>query len=383
MKKNIYIISAFLLATLLHGCHTEDDTQKPKFSGELTFAPVVKDLQTGKSRAIGDDFFVNGNQIAVTITSSKPGSTPRTLPYTYGTDRIFRGSPPYHFTLDDTYITTLTAKWPADDVRAAGLITDQRELADYKAADWMSGGVTTETIGIVPTDTPVPLVFSRDNVLLDFELVGQNTTGLNITSLLIELQTTDNEGARAFWAYCGNPNGHAELIMNPGSRILSSDNYLIGRINVENQSTDYTIIFPKTDITLEAGHRYLITLTPQGYFMDAYVFIAGFADADGGIAIPFQPPTPDINGNFVIQNGQQLVAMSYLIRHYDQPSPFNWSARTYVLSPGFSLTAEAAARYVPVPASMFTGVIRNVDNDIITEITYDGGQVLQLFDNNN
>ena len=382
MKKNSFIITLLLLGGLFYSCQKED-TESAVTSGELTFAPVIKEMSSTGNRAIGDDFFVTGSDILVTITSSKTGTTEQNFTYTYGANRIFKGNPGYYFSLDDSYITSLTAKWPAEDIRNQGLITDQRVLADYKSADWMSGGVSSEANGIVPTDAPVPLVFSRENVLLDFELVGQNTTGLNIESLLIELQSSDNEGAKAFWAYCGNPNGHAELIMHAGSRILSPDNYLIGRIRVTGQPTDYTVIFPKTDLTLEAGHRYLVTLTPQGYFMDPYVYIAGFEDGEGGIAIPFQQPTPDLDGNFVIETPVQLVTMSYLVRHYDNPSPFNWSTRTYIIADGFAMTEEYANEYIPIPASIFTGTIQSTDGQPLTEIPYGDDSVLQLFDNNN
>lgn len=384
MKKNNYIMLAIALSMSLNGCQKEEHTiDRNGSKAELLLAPEVEGNGTGRTRAVGDDFFVQGDAIMVELTTNKGGAA-QTYNYVYGSDRIFRGSPAaYHFPLDDTYITDLTAKWPGDTERAQGLVTDQRLLADYKSADWMTGAKSSSVEGIMATDAPVPLVFTRENVLLDFELVGQNTTGLNIEELLIELQTTAEGGARAFWAYCGNPNGHAELIMEAGSRILSSENYLIGRIRVEGQSNDYTIIFPQTDITLQAGHRYLITLTPQGYFMEAFVTIVSFEEGDGGIGIPFPQPVPDGNGNFVLSNPLQLVALAYLVRNYDDGRSFVWSQRNYIIADGFTMTPEAAARYIPISTSIFSGTIQNTAGQPVTQFTYGDGQVLEIFTNNN
>lgn len=372
--KILMVASVFAFA----GCQTEDEPSRNSYGSELMFIPQFEERLGNNTRALGDDFFVEGNSITVElVSSSNPGT--QSLTYTYGADRIFRGNPGFHFHLDDTYVTSLSARWPSNAVRQNGLVTDQRELAAYKSADWLSGGVSSSVEGIMPTDAPVPLVFQRENVLLDFELVGQNTTGLDIESLLIELGSGGSEGSQAFWAYCGNPNGHAELILPPGAQILSPDNYLIGRIRVTGQSNDYTIIFPKTDLVLEAGHRYLITLTPQGYFMNAYVYLTGFIDSDEGIAIPFQQPTPDVNGNFVINNPLQLIGMSYLIRNYDDGRSFVWSEKTYIISDDFALTEEYASQYIPVPQASFNGQILNTSGQNITEITYGDGNVLQLF----
>lgn len=375
--ENIYkLLIAALLATLI-GCQKEDNIPGNKSGDELVLSSVVKEPKN--TRALGDDFFTEGNTITVELTTSDAPGTPQRLTYAYGSDRIFRGNPGFRFKLDDTYIQTLKARWPSDNIRSAGLVTDQRELAAYKSADWLSGGVSTSVEGIMPTEAPVPLVFQRENVLLDFELVGQNTTGLDIESVLIELQSGTDEGSQAFWAYCGNPNGHAELIMPPGSQILSPDNYLIGRIRVTNQPNDYTIIFPKTELTLQAGHRYLITLTPQGYFMNAFVYITGFEDGEGGIGIPFQQPTPDENGNFIINNALQLIGMSYLVRNYNDGRTFVWSERTYIIADGFTMTDEQADQYIQIPASSFTGSIQNQSGQTITQVTYGTGSVLQLF----
>ncbi|MCD7900712.1 MAG: hypothetical protein LUH22_12805 [Bacteroides sp.] len=384
MKKNIYIPLAYALALSFHACQTEDKDAARPSSDMLEFSAKVQERVGASTRDVGSNFFEIGDSIIITLNSST-GSGPETYLYTYRSDHIFRGLPNgYHFSLDDSYITSLTAKWPADNVRSRGLVTDQRLLEDYKTADWMSGGLSTSLGGaIVPTDAPVPLIFNRENVMLDFELVGQNTTGLDIESLLIELQSPGNNGSQAYWAYCDNPNGHAQLIMSAGSRILSPDNYLIGRIRITGQSNDYTIIFPKTDLTLEAGHRYLITLTPQGYFMNAYIYISGFGETTEGIGIPFQQPTPDINGNFLLENAQQLIGLSYLTRNYNDGTSFVWSERIYVLSPDFTISNTLATQYIRIPQSVFTGEIRDTEGNYLTEITDESGETLQLFDPNN
>jgi len=375
-----------LLAFSLQACESDEGVMGTT-DKELTLSSTVEDMKTTGTRALGDEFFEAGNQIEVDLTFKNSVGTAiggtESYTYTYGSDRIFRGNPGYKFPLDDSYIGTLIAKWPTSAIRAAsGIKTDQRELADYKAADWMTGGLlSNSTGGIVATDAPVPLVFQRENIMLDFELVGQNTTGLNIESLLIELQNVD--GAQAYWAYCGNSNGHAQLILPVGTKLLSKDSYLIGRVRVTGQSDDYTIIFPQTEIAFEAGYRYLITLTPQGYFMNAYVYISGFSEAEEGIGIPFQQPTPDMNGNFNINTSTQLTTLSYLIRNYNDGTTFVWSERTYVISDALTLTADEAAKYIRIPQSIFTGRIQNESGIPITEVSVVEGGTLPLFDSNN
>lgn len=384
MKKNNYIGWIICFSVLLQGCQSEDNLINNPVKGELELLPYVESTPDNNTRALGDEFFVTGDKIWVELTTSGGGSTVQTFQYTYGNDRIFRGSPGYRFSTDDEYIVNLSAKWPGDDVRSQGLITDQRLLENYKRADWISGGQSNAVGGIVPTDAPVPLIFHRENVMLEFELVGQNVTGLNIEELLIELQSTGDEGgAKAFWAYCGKPNGHAELILEDGSQILSPDNYLIGRIKVTGQSNDFTIIFPKTNITLKGGYRYLVTLTPQGYFMTAFINIAGFATGEGGIAIPFEQPVPDQNGNFNLENPAQLISLSWLVRNYDDGRSFVWSQRNYKLDTAFTMTSEWADRYIPIPSSMFAGVIQDSIGQRVDSITYEGNKVLQLFSNDN
>lgn len=384
MKTIRYILPFALLAFSLSACRSDDPVTGERDKDELTLSAIVDNSsQEVGSRAIGDDFFVTGSNIDVTLTEKKSSGTQTNyaFTYTYGSDRIFKGNPGYYFTLDESYIESLTAKWPVQSIRNEGIKADQRLLADYKSADWMTGTVASPAAGgVIPAEAPVPLVFTRENVMLEFELVGQNTTGLNIESLLIEIQRAGENGSQAYWAYCGNPNGHAQLILEPGSKIFSSEDYLIGRIRITGQTSDYTIIFPETDMTLEAGKRYLVTLTPQGYFMAAYIYLHGFSEADEGIGIPFQQPTPDMDGNFVIETPLQLITMSYLVRNYNDGTSFVWSERTYVLSPDFVMTQQYADQYIPIPSALFTGEIFESDGTTpVTEIDYGSG-TLQLFE---
>jgi len=377
MKRTIYLSAAACLAFFVQGCNTEDaasDSVK-----ELTLFPVVNELNG--TRAVDDEFFKTGSQIEVNLVKLASDGATSNLIYTYEytVDRIFKGTPSgYIFPLDDSYIQSLEARWPRTADRSDRPKTDQRELEDFLAADWISGGLSSSQVnGIMPTDTPVPLVFSRENVLLDFELVGQNTTGLDIESLLIELQNTS--GSEAYWAYCGNENGHAELIVEPGSRILSDENYLIGRIRIAGQSIDYTIIFPETDITFEKGYRYLITLTPQGYFMMAYIYISGFAEAEEGIGIPFQTPS-ETDGIFRIETGAQLITMSYLMRHYNDGTTYVWSTQDYVISDTLVLSPEEAAKYIVIPATLFDGTMQNESGADMTTVRVSDGTTLQIFE---
>ena len=380
MKNSILLISMFISISFL-ACQKEDGVTGMEAGSDLTFNPVVKDRTSISTRALGDYFFTEGGEINVQLKTSVAGSTTQSFIYTYGADKIFRGNPGFHFPLNDTYITELNAYWPTQAERNAGFATDQRLLQDYKTADWMTASHSIEMEGIMPTSAPVPLTFVRENVMLDFELVGQNTKGLDIQSLLIELQS--NGQSTAYWAYCDNPNGHAELILKGGTAIFAPENYLIGRITVSDNS-NYTIIFPQTDKALEGGKRYQVTLTPQGYYMNAYVMIGGWNTIeDEGIGIPFQQPTPNPDGTFTIDTPLQLITMSYLIRHYNDPASFDWPSRTYNLSSGFTITAEYAQQYIPVLIGDFLGEV-TMDGQNITSLPYmDGGvqKTLELFVN--
>lgn len=377
--KKIAIISFALAGLTLFGSCSKDKEQGFT-EKELTFAPVVDQMESPETKSDGNNFFETGYQIDINITTAAKPTAP--FVYTYNkSDGIFRGNPPFRFTLDDDYITTLEAVWPAGYNPAAPFITDQRLLENFRKADRLKA--TGTLTGVMPTNAPVPLHFERQNTMLEFELAGQNTEGLRIKSLLIELQNPAGQ-AQAYWAYCGTDNGNAQLILPPNTRILAQEGYLIGTLTVVPDD-NYTIIFPLTDITLEAGKRYLVTLTPQGYPMNIYCFVGEWnEDPNTGVGIPFQQPTPDVNGTFRIDTPQQLITMSYLIRHYTDGTTFDWPTRTYVISDGLAalMTPELAARYVPIPSAIYPDV-KVVDTQEpaqpVATITYGTGQSLALF----
>lgn len=368
--------SLVLFALLLPfaSCSDNKDEVIPKGgSGEMTFEPFVTAEGYG-TRGYANDFFEIGHYIDVKILSSMPGAVEETYNYVYQSSGIFTGDPGYRFPLNDTYIQTLTATWPVEAVRNEGTIVDQREYENFRQADWL---VATATAGgIMPTDAPVPLFFQRQNTMLEFELVGQNVAGVDIKWLLIELEI-DGEPT-ACWAYCGKDDGHAYLILPAGTRIIAPEGYLVGRVAVD-ENNPYTIIMPETDLTLEEGKRYLVTLTPRGYDMAMYVSIGGWIQGDESIGIPFAPPVPMPDGEFTILEPQQLITMSYLIRHYDNPASFSWKTSIYNIDPGFVLTDEYAQQYVPIPTADFSGEIR-VNGTAVTELTYGAGEILQLYE---
>ena len=375
MKKILYTTFGMALLLGTAACQREEANQPA--GRDLIFAPTVGEM----TRTNGNDFFLPGDAIDINITTTTKAE--QGYSYVYNTEGVFRGNPPFRFTTDDDYVTTLEAIWPANYDPDAPFVTDQRLLENYRRADRLKATGTIN--GIMPTEAPVPLHFERQNTMLEFELAGQNTVGLTIKSLLIELRDPQGE-AQAYWAYCDTDNGHAELILPPDTRIQSTAGYLIGTLTIVPDD-HYTIIFPQTDVTLEAGKRYLVTLTPQGYPMSIYAFIGGWNQGNDGIGIPFEQPTPDVDGTFRIQTPLQLITMSYLIRHYTDGTTFDWPTRTYVIDPGLaeSMTSELAAKYIPLSAETYPGV-QIVDTQDpaqpVTEITYGDNQTLSLFEQN-
>ncbi len=368
-----------MLTVCLFSCSENENNQAGPDTGMLAFSPTVEDLEddTPVPTGFANTFFLTGDEINVVIENSNSVTTE--IKYYYGADGVFRGEPGYRFSLDNSYITNLTASWPSDAPAEGSFVADQRKLEDHRRADWLVA--TAETYGIMPTDVPVPLFFQHRNSLLEFELAGQNTDGLVISELLLELEV-DNEPV-ACWAYCGNENGRASIYVREGTRIMSQEGYLIGTIPGESGDR-YTIILPQMDITLEAGKNYLVTLTPRGYDMDMYVFIGTFASADGeretGIGVPFHKPSEGENGDYIIRTPVQLITMSYVIRHYTDGSTPDYPAKTYVLTDDFVMTEEYAGLYIPIPSSLFTGEVI-FQGQVIDSLTYNGNQILQLFDN--
>ncbi len=366
------MILTAVLGAFLSSCSDKGDSGTAG-AGELTFSPTVEQSEEVAVKGVGNTFFEPGYAIDVSIYTRATGTTAQPFEYTYGADGIFRGNPGYRFSLDDTYIDSLIAIWPTEAIRSGGFLTDQSTLENYKQADWM---IATATVnGVMPTDTPVPLNFIRQNTMLEFELVGQNKEGLDIETLLIELQIDGKPVA--FDAYCGMENGHACLILEAGTRLESESSELIGTLTVTN-GDNYYIILSDIKLTLEAGKRYLVTLVSQGYDMDTFVYITGWNQTESGIGIPFTPPQPIDGGSFSIETGAQLVTMSFLIRHYIPDDNFDWPSRTYVLSDTLSLTEEDAERYIPIPRTEFSGKILRNDQPV-DSIAYGAGQYLQLY----
>ena len=117
--------------------------------------------------------------------------------------------------------------------------------------------------------------------------------------------------------------------------------------------------------------------------MNAYVYLSGFLEAEEGIGIPFQQPTPDMDGNFLINTPNQLISLSYLMRNYNDGTTFVWSTRTYIISDALTMSADDVAKYLPIPRSLFTGFVQNAAGADVTQVNTADGSVLQIFDDNN
>ncbi|MCD8167053.1 MAG: hypothetical protein LUE93_13640, partial [Bacteroides sp.] len=368
MKYKLHILQTItpLALLLLFSCSEKETAGTESTYGELTLSSYIDERNSASERGYGDTFFRTNDEIRVTIQSDNPTGGQGTYPYFYGEDGIFRGNPAYRFSPDDTPVTTLQAVWPADASNDGHFIDDQREFDNHRRGDWLVA--TASTSGIMPTNIPVPLTFNHNNALLEFELVGQNSQGLNIEELLIELEVGDEP--IACWAYCGNDNGRASLIVPAGTRFSSSAGYLIGTIYAGSSSSRYTIIMPQVDYDLQAGMKYLVSLTPRGYNLEVYIRIGGWNDdLDAGIGIPLYHPTEEDNGDYIVRTGAQLITMSYLMRHYYDGTTIAWPTLTYTIESTLELTEEEAALYIPIPRSLFTGTIL-YNGESVTSIPY-------------
>ncbi|MCC8173762.1 MAG: fimbrillin family protein, partial [Odoribacter sp.] len=361
---------------LLYFTSCNEHTSKIETTGnnELSFFSEVEDLENISSRGFGNIFFLQGDSIKVSITSSTNTAEQNYL-YTYGADGIFRGIPGYRFPTDDTYITNLVATWPAEASGDGYFVSDQRKLENHRKGDWLVA-VATES-GIMATDAPVPLYFEHQNCLLEFELVGQNAEGLNINELVIQLDFGSD--SVACWAYCENENRRASLYLPAGTNLSSYEGYIIGSILGEI-SDRYSILLSDLNVTLEAGKRYLVTLTPRGYNLEAYLIIGGWInETETGIAVPFHKPVEADDGDYVIQTPAQLITRSYLMRHYYDSTTIPWPTLDYTITDDFEMTSDYAALYIPVPRSLFTGNIY-YKGKVVEQIPYEGDQVLELFE---
>lgn len=363
-----YILATICAGALSTACQQEEYTPSSNDNPKelLLSSESISDRIEANVRANGNTFFSDKYKlIKLFITPSGTGSKEVEKIYTY-TNRIFKGNDDankYYFQMNDAYISKLVAKWPSergtgDDsaIGADGTVsipTDQRSLDNYRKADWLTASVenSSNTIeGIMPTDAPVPLHFTRNNARLEFEIQGQNAYGQSITSLILELQLAGSNGttkATAFWAYPNEETGHAEVILPGGSKLTTPRaNYMIGRIAVAGKKNyTGTVIMPdQLNIDLKANTSYLVTLTPRGDNLIASITIGGFGQDEEGIGMPFQLPTPDPKGVYEINNAAQLMTLSYILREYkvgststsesefDQKvSAIEWHEQTYKL----------------------------------------------------
>lgn len=311
MKKT-HIIFSLLVATLgslaCTACQSGEDGTWQESDVALSLHPSVTNMgkQENITRAATNDFFQTGDKISVDVTTNRAGATPSTYLYSLGADGIFTGD--FRFNLDNTYIQTLKARWPDDEVRGEGVVLDQRKLEDYQKADRLIA--LSENVNIMPTAESVPLIFKHEQSRFSFRMAGQNANGLNILSVILELQYDDPDDGKtenisgAFWAYCDNTE-MAKLILVPGIQIKSgsntgdfqivNDRYMIGMAEVGNATTKYTGgIWLKKDVnvTLAANTDYLVTLTPEGYDLIATIEIHGFGQDEGFIGVPSKPSNP-------------------------------------------------------------------------------------------
>ena len=413
--KNIY--HYILFATLCTGaaftaCQQEDtdlssDAAQEKKELTLSVASISDRVEAG-SRANGNSFFSKDDRIKLKITPSTSDSKDCTYKYNNGTFKGLAPTTTYYFQMNDTYIKSLVALWPAerneDDLALgtdgninANFPTDQRTEANYRKADWLTAnydGSSTDTQeGIMPTDAPVPLHFTRNNARLEFEVQGQNAYGQSITSLILELQLGYGSGTstitKAFWAYPNPTTGHAEVIVPGGSKLTCTANYMIGRIAVAGK-TEYTgtVIIPEElNITLEANTSYLVTLTPRGDNLIASIHIGGFGQDEEGIGIPFQLPVPDNSGVYGISNANQLMTLSYLLREYKvgtgssidfdaQVQAIKWAEKKYKLSNNITIPSECTWKPVTKGTELLEA---SFDYNGHTISTQDGSNPLSFF----
>lgn len=306
-KQIIYYVLAVTLGNVLCTACQSNNSPIDNEDGQstLSLSPIVSKIgnQESMTRATTNSFFKQGDNISVEVTTSR-GTTDAPYDYTMDDKGVFTGG--FRFNLDNTYITKLTAKWPSEDERTKGVILDQRILEDHQKADYLKAHA--ENANIMPTGEPLPLTFEHEQSRFTFRMAGQNANGLNILSVILELQyddpndeTNDNISG-AFWAYCNNTE-IARLILLPGIEIKGSSNtdhgfqivdgrYMIGMAEVGNTTTKYTggiWLSKEVAVTLKSNTDYLVTLTPEGYNLIANIHIGGFGQDEGFIGVPEKP----------------------------------------------------------------------------------------------
>lgn len=307
MKKNniiFHLATVILCGIALTACRQESDFMEGEGNTVLSLAPTVTEMGNSETvtRAATNNFFKEGDKISVEIKTNRANAASTTSTYTLGNNGIFTGD--FRFNLDNTYITELIAKWPEEKVREEGIVLDQRKWEDYLKADRLIAN--SENVNIMPTAEPVPLIFEHEQSRFSFRMAGQNANGLNILSIVLELQyDSDNnpttKESHAFWAYCDTTET-ASLILKPDVEIKGSSNdgdytvvdgrYMIGMAEVGNETTQYTggiWLDGKIAVTLKPNTDYLVTLTPEGYNLAATIEIHGFGQDEGYIGVPTKP----------------------------------------------------------------------------------------------
>ncbi|MCC8152740.1 MAG: fimbrillin family protein [Tannerellaceae bacterium] len=156
MKRYFYSVKSLAIVFLLGfiSCSQENETIEPTGEQALRISPAVGELADAETKA-ANNFFKVGDEIRVTILDSNGQEVE--IPYTYDADGIFSGNPGYQFPLDDSYIENLTAVWPSDAEPDGVFEADQRDIDNYRRADWLVAKASAS--GIMATNTPVPLFF--------------------------------------------------------------------------------------------------------------------------------------------------------------------------------------------------------------------------------
>lgn len=359
LKSSIYIVAAVAGVCLCTAC---DNNHEPVTEGEktLVFRPAVAQMDQQLFTRATNSFFNDGDQISVEVIPDKPASAAGNVyTYTFNPSRIFTGN--YRFKQDNSYIVSLRALWPSQSERNSGIITDQRKIEDYQKADRLKA--EAHSYNILSTAEPVPLSFTHEQSRLTFRIEGQNANGLYIKELLIELEADLGEGMTqaAFWAYC-KENGNAELILPAGVKIKpeESGRYTIGLATVGSKDTsvnDYqgVVYIPgDTDLTLTESTDYVVSLTPQGYDLFAYIGISSFTQSEGHTGIPVQMPKLLSEGVYTIENSLQLVTLSLLLKGgYIQGEDAEiWKNYQYSLAAGLYITEYGKRYYKPIAAGL-------------------------------
>lgn len=389
-------IATFALSTFT-GCQAEEENMASGEEVTLSFSPSVKGMnEESLTRAVGNTFFKTKDKISVEITTSRNSTALPSMDYTYDDKGVFIGN--FSFNLDNTYITKLVAKWPTDKVRKDdGIVLDQRDDKAFLQADRLKAETTD--VNIMPTAEPIPLIFSHEQSRFSFRLAGQNANGLNIQSIILELQYPDpdnngNSTPGAFWAHC--PGGEtAELILVPGTTVAGTNNggslvvvdgrFMIGQAKVGNETTQYTggiWVNSDVNITLKAGTDYVVTLTPEGYNLIANITIGGFGQNEGYVGIPIQMPTFVSTGVYEIKNTVQLVTLSRLLAggFIAGQDAATWKGYSYKISA--TMTDNGKLYFIPITADdALKAKFTDADGNAITTVKDSQGNDYSLFAN--